>query len=291
MSRGRDRRPAPRAPPKARTRAYRLRDAAPDRMSAADWPGQNSSPKAEADGQDAAPSSRQTTPSAAMAPGGHAVPATLLCPGSANPLVPAERVTCNHGNAAAPPRACVLRHPSQAVSWAERAEAGAWGRGLGRSRGGALAWGGAWKAGPGVCGRGRSGRQSPVCGPRLCGLRSRGRVPLGPCRQVPGLAPDPEPHTVTHPCPFQGLGMFCGPSTVVYNGSTSRREGRTTRGVSGRVCRPRERRLPCPPLPPLRMLTWSDLGRFDAPFIKRKKRKEIFVRILVNSFLFCTAVC
>lgn len=85
--------------------------------------------------------------------------------------------------------------------------------------------------------------------------------------------------------------MFCGPSTVVYNGSTSRREGRTTRGVSGQVCRPRERRLPCPPLPPLRMLTWSDLGRFDAPFIKRKKRKEIFVRIPVNSFLFCTAVC
>lgn len=211
VSRGRVRRPAPRAPPKARTRAYRLRDAAPDRMSAADWPGQNSSPKAEADGQDAAPSSRQTTPSAAMAPGGHAVPATLLCPGSANPLVPAERVTCNHGNAAAPPRACVLRHPSQAVSWAERAEAGAWGRGMGRSRGGALAWGGALRAGPGVCGRGRPGRQSPVCGPRLCGLRSRGRVPLGPCRQVPGLAPDPEPHTVTHPLPVPGARSVLRP--------------------------------------------------------------------------------
>lgn len=120
---------------------YRLRDAAPDRMSAADWPGQNSSPEAEADGQDAAPSSRQTTPSAAMAPGGHAVPATLLCPGSANPRVPAERVTCNHGNAAAPPRARALRHPSLAVSRTERAErpspGGGARAGRGQSRGGA----------------------------------------------------------------------------------------------------------------------------------------------------------
>lgn len=37
-------------------------------MSAADWPGQNSSPEAETGRQDAAASSRQTTLSAAMAP-------------------------------------------------------------------------------------------------------------------------------------------------------------------------------------------------------------------------------
>lgn len=133
-------------------------------MSAADWPGQNSSPKAEADGQDAAPSSRQTTPSAAMAPGGHAVPATLLCPGSANPLVPAERVTCNHGNAAAPPRACVLRHPSQAVSWAERAEAGAWGG----------AWGGAGAGHWPGAGPGRRGRASVGAGVLGASLRCVG---------------------------------------------------------------------------------------------------------------------
>lgn len=67
----------------ARTRVYRLRDAAPDRMSAADWPGQNSSPEAEADGQDATQRSRKTTASAAMAPGGHALPVAAPHPGSA----------------------------------------------------------------------------------------------------------------------------------------------------------------------------------------------------------------
>lgn len=51
-----------------RGRAYRLRDAAPDRMSAADWPGQNSSPEAETSRQEAAASSKHTTLSAAMAP-------------------------------------------------------------------------------------------------------------------------------------------------------------------------------------------------------------------------------
>lgn len=56
------------AGPARRNRAYRLRDAAPDRMSAADWPGQNSSPEAETSRQDAAANSRQTTLSAAMAP-------------------------------------------------------------------------------------------------------------------------------------------------------------------------------------------------------------------------------
>lgn len=225
MSRGRDRRPAPRAPPKARTRAYRLRDAAPDRMSAADWPGQNSSPKAEADGQDAAPSSRQTTPSAAMAPGGHAVPATLLCPGSANPLVPAERVTCNHGNAAAPPRACVLRHPSQAVSWAERAEAGAWGRGLGRSRGGALAWGGAWKAGPGVCGRGRLWARAswaPVSGvwasalrPPLAGPGTARALQAGarPCSRPRA------PHGDPPPARSRGSECFAAPPPLFITGA------------------------------------------------------------------------
>lgn len=54
--------------PAWRGHAYRLRDAAPDRMSAADWPGQNSSPEAETGRQNPTASSMQTTPSAAMAP-------------------------------------------------------------------------------------------------------------------------------------------------------------------------------------------------------------------------------
>lgn len=95
LSRLRPAAPAPGAPPTAQTRAHRLRDAAPDRMSVADCPGQNSSPEAEAEGQDATPSSRHTTPSAAMAPGGHALPAAAPRPGSAH-----LRVLCSHGNAA-----------------------------------------------------------------------------------------------------------------------------------------------------------------------------------------------
>lgn len=79
-------------------RAYRLRDAAPDRMSAADWPGQNSSPEAEIGRQAAAASSRQTTRSAAMAPAAthfrlpRPTPeARLSAPRSASPVATATR--------------------------------------------------------------------------------------------------------------------------------------------------------------------------------------------------------
>lgn len=79
---------------------YRLRDAAPDKMSAADWPGQNSSPEAEAGGQDTAPRSKQKTPSAAMAPGGHVLPLAVPRPGSA--ARPRGERRLYHGNAKGP---------------------------------------------------------------------------------------------------------------------------------------------------------------------------------------------
>lgn len=67
-------------------------------MSAADWPGQNSSPEAEIGRQDAATSSRQTTLSAAMAPAAThfrlprpAPEARLFAPRSASPVATATR--------------------------------------------------------------------------------------------------------------------------------------------------------------------------------------------------------
>lgn len=67
-------------------------------MSAADWPGQNSSPEAETGRQDAAASSRQTTLSAAMAPAAThfrlprpAPEARLFAPRSASPVTTATR--------------------------------------------------------------------------------------------------------------------------------------------------------------------------------------------------------
>lgn len=90
-----------------RGHTYRLRDAAPDRMSAADWPGQNSSPEAETGRQNATASSRQTTLSAAMAPAAthFRLPCSLPPPhphsGSAR-VCPAERVSSSYGNAARP---------------------------------------------------------------------------------------------------------------------------------------------------------------------------------------------
>lgn len=64
---------------------------------------------------------------------------------------------------------------------------------------------------------------------------------------MPGLAPDPWLRTVTHPLPVPGVRGVCGPSTIVYNRSTSRRERRATRGASGPVRRWRERRGPALP--------------------------------------------
>lgn len=67
-------------------------------MSAADWPGQNSSPEAEIGRQDAATSSRQTTLSAAMAPAAThfrlprpAPEARVSAPRSASPVATATR--------------------------------------------------------------------------------------------------------------------------------------------------------------------------------------------------------
>lgn len=95
-------------------------------MSAADWPGQNSSPEAEAGRQHAAASSRQTTPSAAMAPGGHALPAAAPRPGSTARLSRRSASAVATATPRGPPRACVLRRPRLAVSPAWR---GNWGRG------------------------------------------------------------------------------------------------------------------------------------------------------------------
>lgn len=101
--------------PAWRGHTYRLRDAAPDRMSAADWPGQNSSPEAETGRQNATASSRQTTLSAAMAPAAThfrlpcSLPLTLPHPHSGSARVcPAERVSSSYGNAERPTRRTLL---------------------------------------------------------------------------------------------------------------------------------------------------------------------------------------
>lgn len=114
-----------------RGRAHRLRDAAPDRMSAADWPGQNSSPEAEIGRQEAATSSRQTTLSAAMAPAAThfrlprpAPEARLSAPRSASPVATATR----------PGPRCARA--------SRRPEHGVCGRVRGRARGWGLEWAG-----------------------------------------------------------------------------------------------------------------------------------------------------
>lgn len=182
---GRERRiPAPRpqvprhgSPARGATRFYRLRDAAPDRMSAADWPGQNSSPEAEAGGQNAAPSSsRYTTLSAAMALSGHALPAAALRPGSVLPpphrarlLKPRQRHACvlRHSEAghlpggrcseARPERGCPPCRP-RGVEAGQVPGLGAgltWGRSQ-KAGGGAELWAGpVGRAGWGGAGRGR----------------------------------------------------------------------------------------------------------------------------------------
>lgn len=150
-------------------------------MSAADWPGQNSSPEAEAGRQHAAASSRQTTPSAAMAPGGHALPAAAPRPGSTARLSRRSASAVATATPRGPPRACVLRRPRLAVSPAWR---GNWGRGRAGGRsiptcgrdewrpGWRLAWGS--DAG-GAGGRGAGGQDAGPVGRSLRRTTVRGR--------------------------------------------------------------------------------------------------------------------
>lgn len=108
---------------------------------------------------------------------------------------------------------------------------------------------------------------------------------------MPGLAPDPWLRTVTHPLPVPGVRGVCGPSTIVYNRSTSRRERRATRGASGPVRRWRERRGPALPSRLCRCLPGVTRSGSMRLSLRRGKKPEIFARIPGNSFLFCTAVC
>lgn len=154
-------------------------------------------------------------PSAAMASDGHALPAAKSRPGSARPLVPAGRLTCNHGNAARP--APHVRGASSGVrtspgscargSRAPRRSSGPW---AGGQRGSAREIGGS--AGRG--GAALQERERGLCGlrgsrPQLCALAGRGGgawAALGPCST---------PRAPHGDCPWR-RGAFCGPSTSFF---------------------------------------------------------------------------